>query len=152
MSLLQQLGQLSSHIAAGVSSPGDADASARILTGESVAGDQLAHAIQALNRIALAVNHLTSLVDLDARNGAEGTQNGLLDVIRSNGNLMSGAGIERILGSRDSLALVSGGIVSLNGLDQVGGVDAVVLASSSSVSYFFTKPCSIFLAMVSMSA
>ena len=65
------LGQLSSRITAGGGSPGDADTGARILTGEGIAGNQLAHAVEAVHRIAFAVDNLALLIDFDARDGVK---------------------------------------------------------------------------------
>ena len=109
-----------------VGGEGDADAHAGVLAGEGVARDQLAGGVQALDHLALAVEHLAAVVDLDAGNGAEGAQRDLFNVEGRGFHLGGLGGGQLILQGGNRLARVGRLVVGVDGLLQLLGVDAVV--------------------------
>ena len=106
--LLQKLRQLRSDIASGIRSPGDANTRAGVLPGKGVARDELAHTIEPFDGIAFAIEHLAGLIDLNARDRAEGTQGNLLGIERGSFQLRRQAAGQREFFSRDLLAGIVG--------------------------------------------
>ena len=113
---LQAVSRSFSSKAAAVGGKGHANAHTRVLTGKGIACDQFAGSIQAFNHLALTIEHLAVVVDLNTGNGAEGTQGDLFNVERCGFHLGGIIGSQLVLKGRNCLARVGSLIIRINGL------------------------------------
>ena len=109
-----------------VGGKGDADSHAGILAGKGVAGNQLTGSVEPFYYIAVSIQYLAVVVDLDAGDGTEVAQGHLLKIERCRLDDRRLVRRENVLVCRDGFSRGSGSIVGVDGILKSLGVNAVI--------------------------